>query len=89
MRMCRPCSAALQSTRTSLAEITGRLREDEYDSKSLPADLRSSFMILAELARMMHLPGLDGDIEALAGALLDQVDPIPEDLLYIALEVKR
>ena len=89
MRMCRPCSAALQSTRTSLAEITGRLREDEYDRKSLPADLRCSFKILAELARMMHLPGLDGDIEALAGALLDQVEPIPEDLLYIALEVKR
>lgn len=89
MRMCRPCFAALQSTRTSLAEITARLREDEYDRKSLPADLRSSFMILAELARMMHLPGLDGDIEALAGALLDQVEPIPEDLLYIALEVKR
>ena len=86
--MCRPCSAALQSTRTSLAEITGRLREDEYDRKSLPADLRCSFKILAELARMMHLPGLDGDIEALAGALLDQVEPIPEDLLYIALEVK-
>ena len=89
MRMCRPCSAALETTRTSLAEITGRLREDEYDRKCLPADLRSSFMILAELARMMHLPGLDGDIEALAGAILDQVEPIPDDLLYIALEVKR
>lgn len=89
MRMCRPCSAALEAARAGLSEITGRLREDEYDRKSLPADLRSSFMVLAELARMMHLPGLDGDIEALAGALLDQVEPIPEDLFYIALEVKR
>ena len=65
--MCRPCSVALEAARAGLSEITGRLREDEYDRKSLPADLRCSFMILAELARMMHLPGLDGDIEALAG----------------------
>ena len=89
MKMCRPCSAALETTRTSLAEITGRLRQDEYDRQSLPSDLRASFMVLAEMARMMHLSGLDSDIKALAGALLDQVEPIPEDLLYIALEVKR
>ena len=36
MRMCRPCSAALESTRTALGEITGRLREDEYDVHSFP-----------------------------------------------------
>lgn len=89
MSMCRPCSAALESARAGLSEIIGRLREDEYDRKSLPSDLRSSLMILAEMARMMHLSGLDSDIEALAGALLDQVEPIPEDLFYIALEVKR
>ena len=87
--MCRPCSVALEAARAGLSEIKSRLREDEYDRKSLPADLRCSFKILGELARMMHLPGLDGEIEALAGALLDQVEPIPEDLLYIALEVKR
>jgi len=89
LNMCRPCSAALETTRTSLAEITGRLRQDEYDWQSLPSDLRASFMILAEMDRMMHLPGLDSDIKALAVALLDQVEPIPEDLFYIALEVKR
>jgi len=87
--MCRPCSAALQSTRTSLAEITGRLRQDEYDRKSLPSDLRASFMVLAGMARMMHLSGLDSDIKALAGALLDQVESFQVDLSDNALEVKR
>ena len=38
--MCRPCSVALESTRTALGEITGRLREDEYDMHSFPSDLR-------------------------------------------------
>ena len=89
MNMCRPCSAALEAARAGLSEITGRLREDEYDRKSLPADLRSSFMILAEMARMMHLSGLDSDIKALAGALLDQVEPFQVDLSDNALEVKR
>ena len=89
MNMCRPCSAALETTRTSLAEITGWLRQDEYDRQSLPSDLRASFMILAEMARMMHLPGLDSDIKALAGALLDQVEPFQVDLSDNALEVKR
>ena len=46
-------------------------------------------MILAEMARMMHLPGLDSDIEALARAFLDQVEPLPADLSDIALGVQR
>ena len=41
--MCRPCSAALESTRTALEEITARLREDEYDMHSFPSDLQMSF----------------------------------------------
>jgi hypothetical protein len=89
MNMCRLCSAALQSTRTALGEITGRLREDEYDMQSLPSDLRMSFMIMAEMARMMHLPGLDSDIEALAKAFMVQVEPLHADLSEIALEVRR
>lgn len=89
MIMCRPCSAALQSTRTALGEITGRLREDEYDMHSLPSDLRMSFKIMAEMARMMHLPGLDNDIEALAKAFMVQVEPLHADLSEIALEVKK
>jgi hypothetical protein len=89
MNMCRLCSAALQSTRTALGEITGRLREDEYDMHSLPSDLNMSFKIMAEMARMMHLPGLDNDIEALAKAFMVQVEPLHADLSEIALEVKK
>ncbi|MEI6104323.1 MAG: hypothetical protein WCP70_10300 [Methanothrix sp.] len=88
MRMCRLCSAALDSTRTALGEITGRLREDEYDMHSFPSDLRMSFKILAEMARMMHLPGIDRDIEDLAKAFMVQVEPLHADLSEIALEVK-
>lgn len=87
--MCRPCSEALESTRSALGEVTGRLRADEYDMHSLPSDLRMSFMFMAELARMMHLPGLDKDIEALAKAFLDQVEPLHADLSDIALWVRR
>ena len=87
--MCRPCSVALESTRTALGEITGRLREDEYDMHSFPSDLRMSFMIMAEMARMMHLPGLDSDIEALAKAFMGQVEPLHADLSDIALGVQR
>jgi hypothetical protein len=86
--MCRPCSAAVESTRTALGEITDRLKEDEYEMHSLPSDLRMSFMVMAEMARMMHLPGLDRDIEALAKAFLLQVEPLHADLSDIALEVK-
>jgi len=86
--MCRLCSAALDSTRTALGEITGRLREDEYDMHSFPSDLRMSFKILAEMARMMHLPGIDRDIEDLAKAFMVQVEPLHADLSEIALEVK-
>ena len=89
MKMCRPCSAALESTKTALGEITGRLREDEYDMHSFPSDLRMSFMIMAEMARMMHLPGLDNDIEALAKAFMGQVEPLNTDLSEIALGVHR
>jgi hypothetical protein len=89
LRMCRLCSAALESTRTALGEITGRLREDEYDMHSLPSDLRMSFMVMAEMARMMHLPGIDSDIEALAKAFMVQVEPLHADLSNIALEVKK
>ena len=89
MKMCRPCSVALESTKTALGEITGRLREDEYDMHSFPSDLRMSFMILAEMARMMCLPGLDNDIEALAKAFMGQVEPLSADLSEIALGVHR
>ena len=89
MKMCRPCSAALESTRTALEEITARLQEDEYDMRSIPSDLRMSFLIMAEMARMMHLPGLDNDIEALAKAFMDQVEPLHADLCDITLGVQR
>jgi hypothetical protein len=89
VNMCRLCCAALQSTRTALGEVTGRLREDEYDMHSFPSDLRMSFKILAEMARMMHLHGLDNDIEALAKAFMVQVEPLHADLSEIALEVKK
>ncbi|MCK9565399.1 MAG: hypothetical protein M0Q43_05050 [Methanothrix sp.] len=89
MKMCRLCSAALDSTRIALGEITDRLREDEYDMHSLPSDLRMSFMVMAEMARMMHLPGLDSDIEGLAKAVMSQVEPLHDDLSVIALEVKK
>lgn len=89
MRMCRPCSEALESTMTALEEITARLREDEYDMHSFPSDLRMSFLIMAEMARMMHLPGLDCDIEALAKAFMDQVELPHADLSDITLEVQR
>jgi hypothetical protein len=89
MKMCRPCSEALQSTRTALGEITARLREDEYDMHSFPSDLRMSFLIMAEMARMMHLRGLDNDIEALARAFMDQLEPLHADLSDITLEVQR
>lgn len=89
MRMCRPCSVALESTRTALEEITARLREDEYDMHSFPSDLQMSFLIMAEMARMMHLPGLDNDIEALARAFMDQLEPLHADLSDITLEVQR
>jgi len=87
--MCRPCSVALESTRTALEEITARLREDEYDMHSFPSDLQMSFLIMAEMARMMHLPGLDNDIEALARAFMDQLEPLHADLSDITLEVQR
>jgi len=87
--MCRLCLAALQSTRTALGEITGRLREDEYDMHSFPSDLKMSFMVMAEMARMMHLPGLDSDIEDLAKAVMSQVEPLHADLSEIALGVQR
>jgi len=89
LRMCRPCSVALESTRTALEEITARLREDEYDMHSFPSDLQMSFLIMAEMARMMHLPGLDNDIEALARAFMDQLEPLHADLSDITLEVQR
>ena len=101
MRMCRPCSAALESTRTALGEITGRLREDEYDMRSVPSDLRMSFMVMAEMARMMHLQGLDSDIEDLSKAIkglpgyiglevafMDQVEPLHADLSEKCLGVQ-
>jgi hypothetical protein len=80
---------ALESTRTALEEITARLREDEYDMHSFPSDLQMSFLIMAEMARMMHLPGLDNDIEALARAFMDQLEPLHADLSDITLEVQR
>lgn len=89
MNMCRPCSAALQSTKVALGEITVRLREDEYDMHSLPSDLKMSFLIMAEMARMMHLPGLDRDIEALVKAFMDQVEPLHADLSDIAMGVNQ
>jgi hypothetical protein len=88
MRMCRPCSAALESTRAALGEITGRLREDEYDMHSVPSDLRMSFMVMAEMARMMHLQGLDSDIEDLSKAFMDQVEPLHADLSEKCLGVQ-
>ena len=88
-KMCRPCSEALQSTRTALGEITARLREDEYNMHSFPSDLQMSFMIMAEMARMMHLSGLDNDIESLAKAVMSQVEPLHADLSEIALGVHR
>jgi hypothetical protein len=48
-----------------------------------------SFLIMAEMARMMHLRGLDSDIEALAKAFMDQVEPLHADLSEIALGVQR
>ena len=88
MRMCRPCSVALVSTRTALGEITARLREDEYNMHSFPSDLQMSFKIMAEMARMIHLPRLDSDIEALARAFMDQVEPLHADLSDITLGVQ-
>jgi hypothetical protein len=41
------------------------------------------------MARMMHLPELDREIEALAKAILDQVEPLNADLAESALEVRR
>jgi hypothetical protein len=72
-----------------LEEIASRLRADEYDMRSFPSDLRMSFMVLAEMARMMHLPGLDRDIETLAKAFMDQVEPLHADISDIVLEVKK
>jgi len=89
LKMCRPCSEALGSTRTALEEIASRLRADEYDMRSFPSDLRMSFMVLAEMARMMHLPGLDKDIAALAKAFMDQVEPLHADISDLILEVKK
>ena len=89
MKMCRPCSAALESTRTALGEITARLREDEYDMHSFPSDLQMSFKILAEMACMMQLRGLNSDIEDLAKAFMDQVEPLHADLSDITLGVQR
>ena len=37
----------------------------------------------------MHLRGLDNDIEALARAFMDQVEPLHADLSDIALGVQR
>jgi hypothetical protein len=87
--MCRPCSAAMECTRAALGEVADRLRADEYDMRSFPSDLRMSFMVMAEMARMMHLPGLDKDIEALAKAFMDQVEPLHVELSDIALGVQR
>jgi hypothetical protein len=56
--------------------------------RSFPSDLRMSFMVMAEMARMMHLPGLDRDIEALSKAFMLQVEPLHADLSDIALGVK-
>jgi hypothetical protein len=89
LKMCRPCSAALESTRTALEEITARLQEDEYDMHSFPSDLQMSFKILAEMACMMQLRGLDSDIETLAEAFMDQVEPLHADLSDITLGVQR
>ncbi len=89
MRMCRSCSAALESTRTALGEITGRLQEDDYNMHSFPSDLQMSFKVMAEMVRMMHLPGLDSDIEDLARAFMVQVEPLHADLSEIALGVQR
>jgi len=89
LKICRLCSAAVDSTRTALGEITDHLREDEYDMHSLPSDLKMSFMVMAEMARMMHLPGLDRDIETLAKAFMDQVEPLHADISDIVLEVKK
>ncbi len=88
MKMCRPCSEALESTRTALEEITARLREDEYDMHSFPSDLQMSFKILAEMACMMQLRGLNSDIEDLAKAFMDQVEPLHADLSDITLGVQ-
>jgi len=79
----------LESTRTALGEIAGRLREDEYDMHSFPSDLKMSFMVMAEMARMMHLPGLESDIETLSRAFMDQVEPLHADLSDITLGVQR
>lgn len=86
--MCRLSSQAVESTRTALQEVSDRLRADEYDIHSLPVDLHQSFHILAELARMMHLPELDRDIEVLSRAVLDQVEPLHADLGEAAIGVQ-
>jgi len=87
--MCRPCSEALASTRACLREISDRLNGDEYDIHNLPVDLCLSFKVLAEMARMMRFPELDREIEALAKAILDQVEPLNADLAEDAQEVRR
>ena len=89
MKMCRPCALAVQSTSDALHEISDRLLADEYDIHSLPVDLSQSFHILAELARMMHLPELDRDIEILSRAVLNQVEPLNIDLTEITREAHR
>jgi hypothetical protein len=89
LKMCRPCSEALECTRIALGEVAARLRADEYDMHSFPSDLKMSFMVMAEMARMMHLPGLDKDIDALAKAFMDQVEPLHLDLSDIAQVVQR
>jgi hypothetical protein len=53
-----------------------------------PSDLQMSFKVMAEMARMMHLPGLDSDIEALAKAVISQVEPLHADLSEITLGVQ-
>jgi hypothetical protein len=73
--MCRPCSEALESTRTALGEITGRLREDEYNIHSFPSDLQMSFKVMAEMARMMH------------GAVVNWTSPYYKSLNIIRITV--
>jgi hypothetical protein len=79
----------LESTKAALREISGRLSGDEYDIHNLPVDLCLSFKVLAEMARMMRLPELDREIEALAKAILDQVEPLNADLAESTQEVRR
>ncbi len=87
--MCRPCSAALESTTSALQEISDRIKGEDYDIHNLPVDICLSFKIMAEMARMMHLPELDRNIEALARSILDHVESLNAELAESAPEVHR